>query len=86
MSMDNLLEPCDFGINACARCGCEFHGGEFYRRGIARTAAALMLYITCLPCAELITNDEDVGDEFLASLRARMDEAILAGAPPGGTA
>ena len=45
-----------------------------------------MLYITCLPCAELITNDEDVGDEFLASLRARMDEAILAGAPPGGTA
>ena len=81
-----LLEPADLGMNCCTRCGYEFHVGELYRRGAARGAAGLLLYIVCIPCGDAITHDEAVREAFNESLREQLAEAALAAAPVGGRA
>jgi hypothetical protein len=81
-----LLEPADLGLNACCRCGYEFHGGERYRRGVARGAAGLLLYIVCARCVDAITHDETAREAFNLGLREQLAAAALAAAPVGGRA
>ena len=81
-----LLEPADLGLNCCTRCGYEFHGGELYRRGAARGAAGLLLYIVCIPCGDAITRDEAIRETFNESLREQLAAATLAAAQVGGCA
>ena len=80
------LEPADLGLNCCARCGCEFHGGELYRRGIAYGTAGLLVYIVCAECGDAITRDKAVRETFNENLRRQLAEAALAAAPAEGSA
>lgn len=78
-----LLQPAELGLNCCTRCGYEFHGGELYRRGAARGAAGLLLYIVCAECADAITHDQTARKAFNENLREQLAEAALAAAPVG---
>ena len=80
------LEPAELGLNCCARCGCEFHGGELYRRGAARGAAGYLLYIVCAECGDAIARDERIREAFNESLREQLAGAALAAAPAEGSA
>ena len=80
------LEPAELGLNCCVRCGCEFHGGELYRRGIAYGTAGLLVYIVCAECGDAITHDETAREAFNVGLREQLAAAALAAAPAEGCA
>jgi hypothetical protein len=84
--MSALLEPQELGLGSCAACDHAFRQGEPYHRGVARSHAAVLLYLVCERCAQHLLQDAVAAERFSDTLLETLNTAALAGMPIGGSA